>query len=108
MDTSRVRTRQRAFLDQIGMAWDSERTLTVRSGKLHNMGDDGQILGCALEKCMPRKAEAEAFLRNALKVYVSPYGCLSSGCCSSGQDERRPFSGTGRITMGARVLRRGE
>lgn len=33
---------------------------------------------------------AEAFLSDAQKVYVSPYGCLSSGCCLSGQDERVP------------------
>lgn len=53
MDTSRVWTRQRAFLDQIGMAWDSERTLTGRSEKLYSKRDDGQIHGCALEKSMP-------------------------------------------------------
>lgn len=56
--------------------------------ELYNMGDNGQIHGHALEECMPGRAEA--FLSDAQKVYVSPYGCLSSGCCLSGQDERVP------------------
>lgn len=70
----------------------------MKSGKLLNMGDDGQIHRCALEEGMP--GGAEAFLSNALKVCVSPHDCLSSGGCSSGQDERGLFSGTRRITMG--------